>query len=261
MDPEEGERGNAALRWVKTYWPACTVAVGFVACLLLPVLLGFDDYFLDELYYLACAARPGLGYVDHPPLAPLLLGLVRAVLGDSLLAVRLLPAACGVATILLTARLAHIWGVGTHGQLLASLAVACAPVILTMSGFFSPNAIELLLWTGCWSALVEISRRDRMRDWLLLGALLGLGFENKHTVVTLAVAISFGLLVARGPKLLRQTGPWAGLALALALALPNLLFQVQHDWTSLEFYRIATFTKNISTPPLDGRACSRRRWR
>jgi hypothetical protein len=252
QEQEGRDRPGGVPQWVKTYWPGCTVAVGFVACLLLPVLLGLDDYFMDELYYLACAARPALGYVDHPPLAPLLLGGVRALLGDSLLALRLLPAACGVATILLTARLTRIWGSGAHGQLLASLAVACAPMLLIMSGFFSPNAIELLLWTACWSALVEISRRDRMRDWLLLGALLGLGFENKHTAVTLAVAISFGLLVARGPKLLRQPGPWAGLALALALALPNLLFQLQHDWPSLEFYRIATFTKNISTPPLEG---------
>ena len=83
-------------------------------------------------------------------------------------------------------------------------------------------------------------RRSRRRNWLKSSRRSGSGEEW------------FGLLVARGPKLLRQTGPWAGLALALALALPNLLFQVQHDWTSLEFYRIATFTKNISTPPLDG---------
>jgi hypothetical protein len=228
------------------------VAGGFVACVLLPVLLGLDDHFQDELYYLACAGRPALGYVDHPPLVPLLARLLQSLLGESLLALRLLPTACGVATILLTARLARLWGAGSSGQLLASLAIATAPVVLGMCGFFSPNAVELLLWTACWSVLVEISRRDRLRDWLLLGVLLGLGFENKHTMVNVGLAISLGLLIARGPGLLLRAGPWLSLAAALALALPNLLFQLSHDWPSLEFYRTAVLEKNIPTPPLAG---------
>ena len=30
-------------------------------------------YFIDEFYYIACAFKPAFGYVDHPPLAPLIL--------------------------------------------------------------------------------------------------------------------------------------------------------------------------------------------
>jgi hypothetical protein len=240
------------LRWASGQGPALAVAAGFVACLLLPVVLGLDAHFMDELYYLACGRRPALGYVDHPPLAPLLAGLVGAVFGESLFALRLLPAACGAGTILMTARLARIWGAGTGGQLLASLGVACAPVVLTMCGFFSPNAFELLLWTASWTVITELSRHDRMRDWVLLGALLGLGFENKHTMVNVGLAIAFGLLIARGPRLLRRPGPWMSLVVLAAMALPNLLFQLHHDWPSLEFYRSAVLEKNIPTPPLQG---------
>jgi len=247
-----GDRSDGVASWVRLYGPAPAVAIGFVLCLLLPVVLGLDDHFMDELYYLACAARPALGYVDHPPLAPLLARLVQTLLGESLLALRLLPAACGAATILLTARLARLWGAGSGGQLLASLAIACAPAVLGMCGFFSPNALELLLWTACWAVLAEISRGDRVRDWVLLGALIGLGFENKHTMVNVGLALSIGLILARGPGLLRRRGPWLSLATALALALPNLLFQVLHDWPSLEFYRSAMLEKNILTPPLAG---------
>lgn len=33
-------------------------------------------YFIDELYYIACARRLDFGYVDHPPLAPAILRLI-----------------------------------------------------------------------------------------------------------------------------------------------------------------------------------------
>jgi len=49
-------------------------------------------YMSDELYYLDSTARLAWGYVDHPPLSIAILKLVRAVLGDSLPALRLLPA-------------------------------------------------------------------------------------------------------------------------------------------------------------------------
>jgi hypothetical protein len=55
-------------------------------------------WFRDELYYLVCAQHPAAGYVDQPPLSIWILGLVRALLGDSLIAIRLLPALAGAAT-------------------------------------------------------------------------------------------------------------------------------------------------------------------
>jgi hypothetical protein len=45
---------------------------------------GAYGWFADELYFLACADRPALGYVDHPPLATLLLAVFRTVFDDNL---------------------------------------------------------------------------------------------------------------------------------------------------------------------------------
>ena len=49
-------------------------------------------YMSDELYYVACAKRLAWGYVDHPPFSLAVLAAQRALLGDSLLALRLTPA-------------------------------------------------------------------------------------------------------------------------------------------------------------------------
>ena len=52
-------------------------------------------WFRDEFYYIACSERLDLGYVDHPPLSIILLWGWRQLLGDSIYAIRLLPAIAG----------------------------------------------------------------------------------------------------------------------------------------------------------------------
>jgi predicted membrane-bound mannosyltransferase len=61
-------------------------------------------YFVDELYYLACSRHLDWGYVDQPPLIALITWAWRSVFGQSLAALRLLPALAGVAEVVLTAR-------------------------------------------------------------------------------------------------------------------------------------------------------------
>ena len=46
-------------------------------------------YFRDELYYLASTDHLDWGYVEHPPFSIAVLALVRHVLGDSLIALRM----------------------------------------------------------------------------------------------------------------------------------------------------------------------------
>src|SRR4051795_2019300 len=86
------------------------IAAGFVLFQAAVTVFGGYGYFIDEFYYIACARRPALGYVDHPPLAPLLLAIVRAVAGESLLAIRLLPFLCGATVIWATGRIAREFG-------------------------------------------------------------------------------------------------------------------------------------------------------
>src|ERR671917_1804888 len=62
---------------------------------------GNYGYFRDELYYIAASERLDLGYVDFPPFVALAAALARATLGDSLLALGLLPALAGAAVVVL----------------------------------------------------------------------------------------------------------------------------------------------------------------
>lgn len=180
-------------------------------------------YFIDEFYYLACAARPDFGYVDHPPLAPWALTAFASVFGTSVAAIRVLPAAAGAVTVFLSGRLARrLPGSGPLAEALAALAMACIPVLWSLSSFYSMNAFEPLL-----------------------------GVLNKHTFVLIVAALFLGLLLAGHARNLASRGAVLAAVTGSLLALPNLLWQWANGFPSLEFYRIISAQKNIHTPPLD----------
>src|SRR5262245_21571119 len=77
-------------------------------------------YMTDELYYLDSIDRLDWGFVDHPPLSIAILGGAHALLGDSLFAIRLLPALLGGATVFLAGLIAREMGGGRAAQGLAA---------------------------------------------------------------------------------------------------------------------------------------------
>ena len=148
--------------------------------------LGPYGYFRDEFYYLDCAANLSWGYVDNPPLAPFILSLVRATVGESMLAVRLPAILAGGGTVFMAGLIAAELGGGRFAQGLACLSVICAPVFLGMSSFFSMNPIDYLLWAMAAYILVRIIKTDNARLWLWFGVVAGLGLQNKLSMRSLA---------------------------------------------------------------------------
>jgi uncharacterized membrane protein len=218
-------------------------------------------YFIDEFYYIACSKHLALGYVDHPPLAPWLLAFTRLFLGDSPLGIRLLPFLAGGATVWLVGRLVQELGGRRFATILAALAFGLSPVFIGMTGFFSMNAFEPLLWSGLMLTLVRLVKTGNSKLWLLVGLFLGLAFENKHTIAAYIVALGAGIVMARVVDAsqaqawnLRDRWFWVGMTLAAALAIPNIAWQVMNGWPSIEFYRNAQTMKNIPVAPLQSLA-------
>jgi hypothetical protein len=226
------------------------IAGAFVTLHVLATLLGEYGYFIDEFYYVACARRPALGYVDHPPLAPLVLAVTRSVLGDSLLAIRIAAFAAGAVIVWAAGRMSLEFGGRRWAALTTAAVVALAPGVLAMTGFFSVNAFEALAWVLFTWTFVRMVGTGDARLWLVLGLLAGLGFESKHTMVTLIAAVGFGVVVTRARALVWNRWFAWGAAIALVLAAPNAIWQAVNGFPSLEFYRNAAMFKNRPSPPL-----------
>jgi 4-amino-4-deoxy-L-arabinose transferase-like glycosyltransferase len=205
-------------------------------------------YFRDELYYLACTQHLAWGYVDQPPLSLAWLWLVRHTLGDSLFAIRVTPALIHGAVVYLTGRLAREMGGGREAQGLAALAALAAPVFLGLTGFYSMNGIELLVWTAAFLLLHRALERGAVRDWILPGAVLGLGLMNKISVLWLGGGIALGLLLTSHRRAFLTPGPWLAGAVAAVIFAPYLLWETAQGWPTLEFMRNAQQVKMVDVP-------------
>jgi hypothetical protein len=232
-------------RWV------VAAALAAAALQLLAAVAGPWGFATDELYYLDSLDRLAWGYVDHPPLSVAALWLVRKALGTSLLAVRLLPAACWGAAVWLTGCLARELGGGRGAQALAALAVLVSPLMAGLTSFHSMNAIDVALWPAAAWLVARLANGGRPPLWLALGALLGLGLLNKFSIAALGAGVALGALLTPHRRWLATPWPWLAAAVSLAIFVPHLAWQVAHDWPFLEFQKNATAYKIVARTPLE----------
>ena len=212
---------------------------------------GQYGYFRDELYYIQCGEHLDWGYVDHAPLIALVAKTSRAIFGDSLHAVRMFPALASAALILLTGLIARELGGGRFAVTLACLCVLVAPIWLIMHTLLSMNAFEPVFWMGCVYVLLLVTNRGDPKLLVWFGVLAGLGLENKHSTLFFGFAVCAGLLLTKDRQLFRSPWLWVAGAIAFALFLPNLIWQYQHHWPTLEdLSNVKRTGKNAPVPPL-----------
>jgi len=207
-------------------------------------------YFRDALYYLACSEHLAFGYVDQPPLIALLGWIVRHTLGTSLRALLLLPALSGAARIVLTAAFARELGAKRFGIGLAAALAASPGVWWAIDHQFAMNTFEALFWTGCAYVVLRLIETKNPKWWLAFGLIAGVGLENKYSIVIFAFALLVGLLLTPQRKLLFTPWVFVGGAVALLIFLPNLIWNIRHDWPFLELmHNVRTTGKDVVLPP------------
>jgi hypothetical protein len=212
---------------------------------------GGYGYFRDELYFLACSDHLAWGYVDFAPLVALLARISRFALGDSLHAIRTLPALAEGGQILITGLIARELGGKRFAIFLSCLSVLLAPVILGNATRLSMNPFEPLFWMGAVYFLLRAINLTQPKLLVASGALLGLGLENKHSTAFFLISLTIGLLLSPSRRLLLTKWFWLAAAIAFLIFLPNLIWQYTHHFPTLEaLSNVRKTHKNIELPPL-----------
>jgi len=209
-------------------------------------------YFRDELYFLACGEHLAWGYPDHAPMVAFVAKASRAFLGDSLFSIRFFPAMAGAAKIFLTALLVKEFGGKRFATFLACLCVLCAPTYLAIDNLLSMNALEPVFWILCVYFAVLAIKRENPRYWLWFGVFAGLGLMNKHSMLFFGFALIAGLLLTIERKAFLSKYFWLGGAIAFLIFLPNIVWQFQNDFATLELLRNVQKTgKNVVLSPFE----------
>src|SRR6516162_11102473 len=146
----------------------------------------------DELYFVEAGRHLAFGYVDQPPLVPLLTR-VTDLLGVNPTAVRIVPALAGGAVVVIAARFAVLFGAGRFGRILAALLAACAPLVVALAHLGITGSPDFLAWAVVLLCVTTALRQDRPRWWLGGGLAAGIGLEDNNLMLLLLICLAAGI--------------------------------------------------------------------
>ena len=201
-----------------------------VLVVLLAVLSPLYGYERDELYFRMLP--PAWGYVDQPPLTPLLVHGIAAVV-DTVWAIRIPAMLFAAASVLVLVLITREAGGGALAQAFAAWGAAFGTFTLVGGHSFLTSTIDLLVWPVVLLGAIRAVRREDGRWWLLAGGVAGLDLSNKLLVAMLLAGIAVGLAVVGPRREFRSPWLWGGVALVLILGAPDLVYQATHGLPQL----------------------------
>ena len=203
----------------------------------------------DERAHLALAERinlhPGQIHLvsrtlDHPLLSIYVLKLSGLLFGSSDFALRLLHVLAGTLTVL------PVYFLGRRvfserAGLWAAALLAVDQFHVSWSRVFMPEVLMLLFATLALCQLLRALERDTTREYVLLGALLGLAYLGKEPAVMLIPVIWIYLLITPAHRpLLRRPHWYLAQGVLLLVIAPDVLWNLVLSRESY-LYRVAVF--------------------
>ena len=205
--------------------------------LVLAALLGLG---VDEAYTLSVAHDLQLSYYDHPPLQYWIAHLFMPLLGDGR-AARLPFIALFALSSWLLYRLTAVLFCAAAG-VAAVLAFNCSAFFTFAGGWVLPDGPLMLALLAASLVLAryffrpQTSRRAALTSWLLAGFWLGIAALAKYHALLFAIGVlAFLASVPSRRQEVRHAGPWLAVVLALLIATPVIVWNIEHQWISVAY--------------------------
>ena len=189
----------------------------------------------DELATLDDARHLAWGYVAYPPITPFFGRLSLILFGTSIRGFRFFANVALAIVVVLAGLIARDMGGRRGAQLVA--AVAVVPYCLGAGQLMQYVAFDALAWVLAAYFVVRLIKSGDARWWVAIGASIGLGMLTKWTMGFFALGIAGAVLLTDARRYLRSKWLWIGVALSIVIFLPNLLWQAQNHFISLEMLK------------------------
>src|SRR5271166_4214898 len=189
----------------------------------------------DELATLEDARHLAWGYPAYPPVTPFFGRISLELFGTSIRGFRFFAGLAQAIAVVLTGLMASDMGARRGAQLLA--AVAAVPFCLGGGYAMQYVAFDCLAWVSTAYFIVRLLISDDPRWWVGIGVGIGFGMLSKYTIGFFVLSIVAALLLTDARRYLKSRWLWIGLGLSVLIWLPNLLWQAQNHFISLDMLK------------------------
>jgi len=232
--PAAGPAAAPAL--VRAPWAGIALIAAVAAAAEMAVSARYG-YVRDELYFLSAGRHLAFGYVDQPPLTPLLARVTSGLTGGTLAGFRIVPALGLAALVAMTAAMSRRLGAGRTGQLLAAVAAATCAEYLGAMHELTTTTPDFVFWTLTLLLVMRLLASQDPRWWVAIGGCAGAASEAKWNIGFLLAALAAGFLLTDARRLLASRYLLLGALIAAALAAPDVIWQAAHGWPGLDVFR------------------------
>lgn len=211
-----------------------TLLIGYTVLLRL-VYLGNIELIQEEAYYWNYSRHMAAGYLDHPPVIALLIGLGTEIFGNNEFGVRIGAFMCWFVTSFFTYKLTRkIFNSDTAFR--AVILVASLPIFFGAALVNTPDAPLIACWSGALYFLYRALVEQESRAWYWAGISLGIGLASKYTIAFLGPAVIFYMLAdSSARKWFFKPQPYVAALLAMAVFSPVIWWNYEHHWASFLF--------------------------
>lgn len=189
----------------------------------------------DELQFLSDARHLDWGYVCYPPLTPFIERIGLSLFGLSLVGLRLFSVIAQAFVILVSGLMARDLGGNRVAQIAAAFSIGLSGLPLFEATEFQYTSFSFLWWVlVCWFT-IRLLQTDNPRWWLAIGTVIGLELLTKYSVVFFIAGLLAGMAFTSARRYFASRWFWGGVAIALVVFLPNILWLIHHDFISYRF--------------------------
>ena len=205
------------------------VCVRLACAALVPLSFDESDYWIWSKHIAG-------GYLDHPPVNPILIRVGTALFGDTQFGVRAVGVLLGLPASWAVWRSAEILFDDERIGATAALYFNLTLVMAAGSIIATPDNPVVVATTFLLLTLCKLWQSGRGFWWLAIGLTFGVGMLSKYTTIFFAPSILLWLLLV--PELRRwllTPWPWLAAVIALAIFSPTLIWNAEHGWASVHY--------------------------
>lgn len=190
---------------------------------------------LDVVEMYAWGREGVIATFKHPNLPELILEASRRATGQISWPAYL------IAQLFVVGTLASVFALGrelmdSRGALAGTLLLAGVYFFSWPTPEFNHNVAQMPLWALTVLLLWRATSQGKLRHWLLLGFVAGLGMWAKYSfAILLVIAGAWLLWDAQARKRLLSPGPWIALVVFVVIVTPQALWLLQHHFQSLHY--------------------------